>query len=115
MWDPKGPSGAIRRLTGEEVWLCQGRPKETWDALVAEGVSPNQILVEGNKATGGHTAKAMVLMAGYMVAHDEARAGGGDSIEVENITKLFGVAAKMETRPPTPSTRFRTRATRGRR
>ena len=77
VWDPKGrgdPPPDRRRGVA-----MPRTTKETWDALV----------VEGNKATGGHTAKAMVLMAGYMVAHDEARAGGGDSIEVENITKLL--------------------------
>ena len=45
-----------------------------------EGMDANSILVEGNQATGGHTAQALTLTAGYLVSKDGGRAGGGDPV-----------------------------------
>ncbi|CAE7518170.1 unnamed protein product, partial [Symbiodinium sp. CCMP2456] len=89
VWDPRGPPGSVRVLTAEEVWACQGRSNEAWQALRAAGASPATILAEGSRATGGQTAAALVLMAAY-IADGGARAGAGyDVFDDENVNKLL--------------------------
>ncbi|CAE6959396.1 unnamed protein product [Symbiodinium sp. CCMP2592] len=89
VWEPRGPPGAVRLLTEAEVWLCQGRRPTAWDQLRGEGHEPGFLLREGSKATGGQTAAALVLMAGYSVSSD-ARAGGvWDSWDDANLAKVL--------------------------
>ena len=90
VWDPRGPTGMIRQLRPCEVWKCQGRSEEQWSRLVQNGHEPDVILMEGNRATGGHTAEALVLMAGYICNRDDDRAAGGlDDYDDLNMAKLL--------------------------
>ena len=70
--DPRGPAGAVRKLSDAEVWQCEGRTLAAWEALRGEGHQPTVILIEGGKAAGGQTAHALVLMAGYLLSDREA-------------------------------------------
>ena len=36
VWDSRGPQGAVRRLSKQEIWCCQGRSVAAWRALIAE-------------------------------------------------------------------------------
>ena len=75
-----GSSG--KRLTDIEVWMCQGRDA----AQEAEGLSSQDRLVEGGKATGAQTAAAL---AGYLMK-EHARAGGaGDDFDTMSMAKLL--------------------------
>ena len=72
-----GPCGAIRQLSPSEVWRCQGRSQESFESLKESGVSDGEILVEGGKGTGGETAMALVLTAGYVAASGDRGVAGG--------------------------------------
>ena len=89
VWDQRGPATKLRLLTAEEVWKCQGRDAE-FQGLIDQGYGVDRILEEGNKATGSHTAMALVLMAGYLSTREGKGAGGGvDGFGDENTTKLL--------------------------
>ncbi|CAE7778356.1 unnamed protein product [Symbiodinium sp. CCMP2592] len=95
VWDPRGPPG-VRVLEPAEVWACQGRTRETWDHLRGEGLEPEEILVEGARATGGHTAAALCLMTAY-VMNDGTKAGSvRDLLDDENLNKLLGWLRKWK-------------------
>ena len=89
VWDPRGPPGAVRVLTDEEVWRCQGRQWDLWDQLRREGHTEQFLLREGGKATGGQTAAALVLMAGYSVGAGVRAGGVRDSFDDANLTKVL--------------------------
>ena len=89
VWDPRGPPGAVRRLSAEEVWSCQGRGRKLWDDLLHQGYDEARLLVEGSKATGGQTASALTLMAGYLVDPGLRAGGCGDAFDDLNLTKLL--------------------------
>ena len=91
VFDPRGPPGTVRVLDSLEVWLCQGRTEEHFRQLQIRGLDAGKVLVEGNKATGGHTASALVIMAGYVDRSGGPRRSGGgyDSLGEEALTKLL--------------------------
>ena len=87
--DPRGPAGAVRKLSDAEVWRCEGRTLAAWEALRDEGHHPTAVLIEGGKAAGGQTAQALVLMAGYLLSDHEAKAGSIDPWDDEGMDKLL--------------------------
>ena len=90
VWDPRGPSGRVRQLTAAEVWRCQGRSQKAFEELLDQGRSEQEILVDGNRATGGQVAAALVVMAGYVAYQTGRRAGGqGDYLGGEHLAKLL--------------------------
>ena len=91
VFDPRGPPGTVRKLEPEEVWMCQGRAKQQLDSLLHEGLDLQRALAEGNKATGGHTAVALTLMAGYVGRTGDTRKSGGgyDVLGDESLAKLL--------------------------
>ena len=89
VWDPRGPPGAVRRLSEQEVWQCQGRDLKLWAELVRQGFGAGHILLEGSKATGGQTASALVLMAGYMIKSDGRAGECNDPFDDLNVAKLL--------------------------
>ena len=91
VFDPRGPPGMVRKLEAEEVWWCQGRTSHQLQLLHQQGLDSQKALVEGNKATGGHTAMALVLMAGYVDRNgpDRKAGGGHDPLGEEALTKLL--------------------------
>ena len=70
-------------------WRCEGRTQEGWRGLRDAGYKEQEILIEGGKATGGQTAQALVLMAGFLVTSDGPRAGAHDAWDDEGIDKLL--------------------------
>ena len=50
--DRQGPSGCVRKLNPMEIWLCQGRTREEWHDLRAQGHPEERLLEEGCKGTG---------------------------------------------------------------
>ena len=96
LYDRCAPPGALRRLTYEEVWLCQGRTKKEWkEALAQTGWSEKRLHEEGCRATGVHTAQTLLTTAGMMVgvakdADGEGRAGAvRDGPEDESLARLL--------------------------
>ena len=90
VWDPRGPSGRVRKLTAVEVWRCQGRTDQAFKELLDQGHSEQEILVDGNRATGGQVASALVVMSGFVVGHARRKAGGcGDYLGDENLAKIL--------------------------
>ena len=93
--DRQGPAGCVRRLTPMEVWLCQGRSREEWHGLVGQGYGEEELMEEGCKGTGFHTASQLVLMAGAVMTEqkslrDTAKAGAcRDEEGAEAMAKLL--------------------------
>ncbi|OLP75601.1 hypothetical protein AK812_SmicGene44576 [Symbiodinium microadriaticum] len=90
------------------VWDPRGRSAERWAQLTEQGHDLAHILAEGSKATGGQTASALVLMAGYIM-------GPGDRSEGSSLKRLTNAVlvpppegpldGRRQLRPPrTPST-----------
>ena len=94
-YDRQGPAGCVRRLSPLEIWVCQGRTKEDWHEFVARGWSEEEVLEEGCKGTGFHTASQLVLMAGAVMTEqvelrNTARAGAcKDDEGAEAMAKLL--------------------------
>ena len=84
-----GSARPPRQLAQVEVWLCQGRSAERWAQLTEQGHDLAHILAEGSKATGGQTASALVLMAGYIMGPGSRAGGCGDDFDDLNIAKLL--------------------------
>eukprot|EP00438_Fugacium_kawagutii_P022124 Skav232871 [mRNA] locus=scaffold1881:25961:36237:+ [translate_table: standard] len=84
VYDRKSPPGSLRRLTEEELWRLQGRTKkERFEGAIKE-VDLRDLVVEGTRATGMHTATSLLAVGGYVVymtIAGEGRAGGGPDDE----------------------------------
>ena len=102
VWDPRGPPGAVRQLAEVEVWLCQGRSAERWVQLKEQGHDLAHILAEGSRATGGQTASALVLMAGYIMGPGSRAGGCADDLDDFNYRQAVGMAEAVETRALSP-------------
>lgn len=97
LYDRCGPPGAIRALTYEEVWVCQGRSKEEWcAALRRTRRSEKELFEEGCKATGIHTAQTLLTLAGLVLGvtqeekSEETRAGAvRDGPQDESLARLL--------------------------
>ena len=95
VYDRQGPSGCVRRLKPMEIWLCQGRTREEWHELCAQGHHEESLLEEGCKGTGFHTASQLVILAGAVMTEqmrlsDTAKAGAcRDQEGAEAMAKLL--------------------------
>ena len=96
LYDRCGPPGAIRKLSYEEVWLCQGRTKKEWQEMLSRtGWSEQRLHEDGCRATGIHTAQTLLAVAGLMVgtgckAEEGSRAGAiRDGPQDESLARLL--------------------------
>ena len=90
--DRKGPSGCLRALSFEEVWLAQGRRRQDRLDLLNEGFEEAYVYNQGNLATGGHTAMSILTAIGSFVAEemDGGKAGAcSDRDGEEALAKLL--------------------------
>ena len=79
--DRRGPPGHVRRLEDKELWALQGRDNNEFPTTPAER---QEMLCEGNRATGLHTAGNLLTMAGHLVTQqqwDMRRTGMGRDFE----------------------------------
>ena len=60
--DKAAPVGQVRTLTGEEIWVLQGRRLDEWQELVAQ-IGEKEAEREGCRATGRRTALNLVGVA----------------------------------------------------
>ena len=95
-YDRCGPPGALRCLSYEEVWLCQGRTLEEWkEALMRTGWSRKRLYEDGCRATGVQTAQTLLTLAGLIAevagdAVDDGRAGAvRDGAQDESLARLL--------------------------
>ena len=96
LYDRCGPPGAVRRLSGEEVWLCQGRTHEEWNEMLAKkGWSEKRLYEEGCRATGIQTAQSLLTTASLVMevvrdAEESKRAGAiRDGPQDESLARLL--------------------------
>ena len=97
LYDRCGPPGAVRRLSYEEIWQCQGRSKQEWcEMLRSTGLDEKDLFEQGCRATGLHTAQTLLTMAGLvmgMVREDVekvAKAGAvRDGSQDESLARLL--------------------------
>ena len=95
-YDRCGPPGALRCLSYEEVWQCQGRTIEEWnETLRRTGWSKRRVYEDGCKATGVQTAQTLLTLAGLMaeVVGDETSGGRAgavrDGAQDESLARLL--------------------------
>ena len=84
--DKAAPVGKVRALSGEEVWVLQGRRPDEWQELVAQ-IGEVEAEKEGCKATGRRTALNLVGVAAELAK--EIREGkAGMCIDQEDYKTL---------------------------
>eukprot|EP00435_Cladocopium_sp_Y103_P028921 s3298_g7.t1 len=66
VFDRRGPGGHVRKLEAEEVWKLQGRSAEDLKRL---GMTAEEAVVEGTRATGRHTAANLLVLAGHLIVN----------------------------------------------
>lgn len=95
VYDRQGPAGCVRKLSPMEVWLCQGRTREEWYELRGKGRGEEELMEEGCKGTGVHTASQLLLLAGAVMTEqlrlsETAKAGAcRDEEGAEAMAKLL--------------------------
>jgi len=96
LYDRCGPPGAVRRLSEEEIWLCQGRTREEWKKMTEErGWSEKRLCEEGCRATGIQTAQTFLTVAGLVMGvvseeEPDVRAGAiRDGPKDESLARLL--------------------------
>ena len=73
--DKTAPVGKVRSITGEEVWVLQGRRLDEWRNLV-ELIGEKEAEKEGCRATGRRTALSLISTAAEIVKEGkESKAG----------------------------------------
>eukprot|EP00438_Fugacium_kawagutii_P035496 Skav226807 [mRNA] locus=scaffold2056:134273:145141:- [translate_table: standard] len=60
--DKNAPPGTVRRVTGKELWMAQGRQETEYDDLV-ERITEHEVTKEGCAATGRRTALSLLAVA----------------------------------------------------
>ena len=64
VYDRYGPLGAVRSLSGEEVWRCQGRERKQLHRLCEQfNLTPEEVAAHGSRATGGCVAQSLLFAA----------------------------------------------------
>eukprot|EP00435_Cladocopium_sp_Y103_P066762 s1381_g29.t1 len=94
VFDRRGPGGHLRRLSAEELWRLQGR---TTEELKQVGLTVEEALVEGTRATGRHTAANLLVVAGHLMANrmesflrDDVKAGMcADEVGAEALAQML--------------------------
>ena len=69
VFDRRGPPGAVRRLTTEELWRLQGRTLQQLKEKVQARSDEELWVKEGSRATGIHTATSLLSVGGFLVTH----------------------------------------------
>ena len=69
VFDRRGPPGAVRRLTMEELWRLQGRTLQQLKEKKAISEDEERWAKEGARATGVHTAASLLSVGGFLVVH----------------------------------------------
>lgn len=69
VFDRRGPPGAVRRLTMEELWRLKGRTLQQLKEKKAISEDEERWAKEGARATGVHTAASLLSVGGFLVVH----------------------------------------------
>ena len=74
VFDRAGPPGCLRRVTPEELWRMQGRTVvELKEAMKKFRKTEAEMVYEGTRATGVHTATNLLSVVGYIVVCMQAQ------------------------------------------
>ena len=69
VFDRRGPPGAVRKLTMEELWRLQGRTGQQLKERREIEDDDEKWAKEGARATGLHTATSLLSVGGFLVVH----------------------------------------------
>ena len=90
--DKAAPVGMVRKMTGQEVWAAQGRKASEWVAAVKE-IGEVEALKQGCRATGRHTALALLLVASELARPGVESEKAGMCRDVEDYKTLGQLVA----------------------
>ena len=96
--DKGAPTGQVRKLTGKEIWLTQGRQIAEWEELTAR-VGEEAAVKEGSKATGRKTALCLLVVAAELAAREDGGQKAGmchDAEDYKSLGQTTPMATKME-------------------
>ena len=85
--DKRAPTGTVRRLNKEEVWIAQGRLAKEWEVL-KEQVGEERAAQEGNFGTGRRTALALLMVAAEIAGSKESSEKAGMCLDMEDYQSL---------------------------
>lgn len=85
--DKKAPTGTVRQLTPQEVWIAQGRTEKEWEALV-EVMGETTACREGCRATGRRTALSLLGAVAELAKEQGSENKAGMCIDREDVKSL---------------------------